>query len=137
MVVEEVAGVDIAWSATSPLSGRFVPMEQSGVAGLIERFEELRAQGRGYLEVRGDAAFPVLTLGFTGSAAVIHLMTDEEAAFLLAAEPPAGADAEVLVLDDPVEFTADVVLDLERAWQVVDGFVRTGVAGRAGEWREL
>ncbi|MBQ1045058.1 hypothetical protein KBX35_13890 [Micromonospora sp. C32] len=112
-------------------------MEQSGVAGLIERFEELRAQGRGYLEVRGDAAFPVLTLGFTGSAAVIHLMTDEEAAFLLAAEPPAGADAEVLVLDDPVEFTADVVLDLERAWQVVDGFVRTGVAGRAGEWREL
>ncbi|MCZ7428078.1 hypothetical protein O7607_20280 [Micromonospora sp. WMMA1949] len=112
-------------------------MERSGVAGLFERFEELRALGRGYLEVRGDAAFPVLTLGFTGSAAVVHLMADEDAVSLLAADEPACTHAEVPVLDDPVEFTADVVLDLERAWQVIEGFVHTGDAGRAGEWREL
>ncbi|NHO82256.1 Imm1 family immunity protein [Micromonospora sp. CMU55-4] len=129
--------MNISWSATSPTSGRFVPTERSGVAGLVERFEELRAQGRGYLEVRGDGASPVLTLGFTGSAAVVHLMADEDAVFLLAADEPADADAEVLVLDDPVEFTADVVLDLERAWQVIEEYVRTGDAGRAGEWHEL
>ncbi|MET9299328.1 Imm1 family immunity protein [Micromonospora aurantiaca] len=114
-----------------------MPTERSDVAGLIERFDDLRAQGRGYLEVRGDAAFPVLTLGFAGSAAVVHLITDEDAASLLAADEPAGTDAEVLVLDDPVEFTADVVLDLERAWQVLEEFVSTGDARRAGEWREL
>ncbi|MEU4664187.1 hypothetical protein AB0F83_20800 [Micromonospora chalcea] len=79
----------------------------------------------------------MLTLGFTGSAAVVHLMADEDAVSLLAADEPADADAEVLVLDDPVEFTADVVLDLERAWQVIEEYVRTGDAGRAGEWREL
>ncbi len=129
--------MNISWSATSPTSGRFVPMERSDVAGLVERFEELRAQGCGYLEVRGDGAFPVLTLGFTGSAAVVQLMADEDAVSLLAAVDPADADAEVLVLDDLVEFTADVVLDLERAWQVIEEFVRTGDAGRAGQWREL
>ncbi|WBC06989.1 hypothetical protein [Micromonospora sp. WMMA1947] len=64
-------------------------------------------------------------------------MTDEGAVSLLAADEPADTDAEVPVLDDPVEFTADVVLDLERAWQVIEGFIRTGDTGRAGEWREL
>ncbi|WP_433126161.1 hypothetical protein ACQPWW_26020 [Micromonospora sp. CA-240977] len=112
-------------------------MERSDVAGLIERFDELRAQGRGYLEVRAGAALPVLTLGFTGSVAVVHLITDEDAMSLLAADEPASADAKVLVLDDPVEFTADFVLNLERAWQVVEDFVRTGDPDRAGDWREL
>ncbi|MFI7427309.1 hypothetical protein ACIBPB_10005 [Micromonospora sp. NPDC049836] len=129
--------MNISWSATSPTSGRFAPAERSGVAGLIERFDQLRAQGRGYLEVRSDAAFPVLTLGFTGSAAVVHLMTAEDAFSLLAADEPARANAEALVLDDPVEFTADFVLDLERAWQVVEDFVRTGDPDRSGQWREL
>ncbi|WP_433550994.1 hypothetical protein ACQP08_24785 [Micromonospora zamorensis] len=103
----------------------------------MERFDELRAQGRGYLEVRGSAVFPVLTLGFAASAAVVHLMTDEGSMSLLAANGPADADAEVLVLDDLVDFTADFVLNLERAWQVVEEFVRTGDPRRAGEWREL
>lgn len=112
-------------------------MERSDFSGLIERFNELRAQGRGYLEVRGSAAFPVLTLGLAGAAAVVHLMTDEDAMSLLAAGEPADADAEVVVLDDLVDFTADFVLDLERAWQPVEEFVRTGDPRRAGGWREL
>ncbi|MFF0252136.1 hypothetical protein ACFYPW_06560 [Micromonospora zamorensis] len=103
----------------------------------MERFDELRAQGRGYLEVRSSAVFPVLTLGFAGSAAVVHLMTDEGSIYLLAANEPAAADAEVQVLDDVVDFTADFVLNLERAWQVVEEFVRAGDLRRAGEWREL
>ncbi|WP_433263040.1 hypothetical protein ACQPWR_24895 [Micromonospora vinacea] len=112
-------------------------MERSDFAGLIERFDELRAQGRGYLEVWGGAVFPLLTLGFAGSAAVVHLVTDEDVISLLVADEPADADAEVLVLDDPAEFTADFILNLERAWLVVEDFVRTGDPGRAGEWREL
>ncbi|MGC4874968.1 Imm1 family immunity protein [Micromonospora sp. DT43] len=127
----------ISWSATSPTSGKFASVERSDFAGLIERFDELRAQGRGYLEVRGSAVFPVLTLGFAGSAAVVHLMTDEDAMSLLAADEPGDADAEVVVLEDQVDFTADFVLNLERAWQVVQEFVRTGDRRRAGEWREL
>ncbi|GAA2184967.1 hypothetical protein [Micromonospora lupini] len=127
----------ISWSATSPTSGKFAPVERSDFAGLAKRFDDLRAQRRGYLEVRGSAMFPVLTLGFAGSAAVVHLLTDENAISLLAADQPADADAEVLVLDDPVHFTADFVLNLERAWQVVEEFARTGDPRRAGEWREL
>ncbi|WP_431935024.1 hypothetical protein [Micromonospora sp. RP3T] len=125
------------WSATSPTSGKFAPVERSDFAGLTERFDELRAQGRGYLEVRGTAVFPVLTLGFAGSAAVVHLMTNEDAMSLLAADEPADTDAAVVVLDDLVDFTADFVLNLDRAWQVVEEFVRTGDPRRAGEWREL
>ncbi|RZT80286.1 immunity protein Imm1 of predicted polymorphic toxin system [Micromonospora violae] len=127
----------ISWSATSPTSGKFAPVERSDVAGLIERFDELRAQGRGYLEVQGSTVFPVLTLGFAGSAAVVHLMTDEASISLLAANEPAEADAAVVVLDDLVDFTADFVLNLARAWQVVEEFVRTGDLRRAGEWHEL
>ena len=47
-------------------------MERSGFAGLVERFDELRAQGCGYLEVRGDGAFPVLTLGFRNGLSPHH-----------------------------------------------------------------
>ncbi|MFG2061510.1 hypothetical protein ACGFIK_08800 [Micromonospora sp. NPDC048871] len=129
--------MDISWSATSPTSGKFAPVERSDIAGLIERFDELRAQGRGYLEVRTDAAFPVLTLGFTESAAVVQLMTDEDSTSLLAADHPASTDVEVLVLDDPVEFAADFIFDLDYAWRVVEEFVRTCVPGRAGAWHEL
>ncbi|MEE3920415.1 hypothetical protein V2I01_26060 [Micromonospora sp. BRA006-A] len=64
-------------------------------------------------------------------------MTGEDAISLLAADEPASMNAQVLVLDDLVEFAADCILDLERAWQVVEEFVRTGDPGRAGGWREL
>ncbi|MEU0077666.1 Imm1 family immunity protein [Micromonospora tulbaghiae] len=111
--------------------------ERSDIAGLIERFDELRARGRGHVEVQASAESPVLTLGFTESAAVVHLMTGEDAISLLAAEEPASTNVQVLVLGDLVEFAADFLLDLERAWQVVEEFVRTGDPGRAGGWREL
>lgn len=129
--------MNISWSATSPTTGTFAAVERSGIAGLIERFDGLRTRGRGYVEVRAGDVFPVLTLGFTESAAVVHLMTGEDAISLLAADEPASMNAQVLVLDDLVEFAADFILDLEGAWQVVEEFVRTGDPGRAGGWREL
>ncbi|GAB3946775.1 hypothetical protein [Micromonospora vulcania] len=129
--------MDILWSASSPTSGTFVSTERSGFADLVERFSELRAQGQGYLEVRGDAKFSVCALGFLGSAAVIHLMSGTGVISLLVADEPGDSSAEVLVMDDLVEFTADFVLDVDRAWQVVEEFVRTGDPARAGDWFEL
>ncbi|MER7891703.1 hypothetical protein ABTX15_17930 [Micromonospora sp. NPDC094482] len=52
-------------------------------------------------------------------------MSDEGVISLLAVDEPADADAEVLVLDDLAAFAADFVLDLDRAWQVVEEFART------------
>lgn len=127
----------VSWTATSPTTGRFVPAEQDNFDALAARFNELRAQGQGYLEVRGDAEFPVLTLGFKGNAAVVQLMSDEATTALLVADPSATDDAEVLVMDDPVEFTSDFVLTLDRAWQVIEEFTRAGDPVGAGEWCEL
>lgn len=74
--------------------------ERLDIAGLIERFDELRARGRGHVEVQASAESPVLTLGFTESAAVVHLMTGEDAISLLAGRltsawtPKAGVDCK-------------------------------------------
>ncbi|MFY1623854.1 hypothetical protein ACN261_32435 [Micromonospora sp. WMMD723] len=127
----------ISWTATSPISGRFEPIERVGVDSLIARFEELRARGRGYAEVRGDLEFPVLTLGFTGCVGVIHLMANENETSLLVADSPGPSAAEVLVMDELIEFAPEFVLSLELAWLVVMEFVQTGDAARAGEWCEL
>ncbi|MEU7676228.1 hypothetical protein AB0C42_15615 [Micromonospora taraxaci] len=129
--------MDISWSASSPASGTFDSAERSGVTDLVERFSQLRAQGQGYLEVRGGAELPVCALGFKGSAAVVHLMSGGGAVSLLVSNEPGDASAEVLVMDDLVGFTADFVLDLDRAWQVIEKFVRTGDPARAGDWFEL
>ncbi|MEU8158768.1 hypothetical protein [Micromonospora parva] len=123
--------MDISWSASSPTSGTFDSTERSGVTDLVERLGQLRAQGQGYLEVRGDAEFPLCAMGFKGSPAVVHLMSGGGAMSLLVADGPRDASAEVLVMDDLVEFSVDFVLDFDRACQVVQEFVRTGDHVRA------
>lgn len=45
--------MNTAWAATSTASGRFDALETcSDIADLNDRFEELRARGAGYLELR-------------------------------------------------------------------------------------
>lgn len=126
----------ISWAATSLVSGRFVPTERSGTDGLASRFEDLRAQGQGYLEVRALDAPCTLTLGFKGSAAVIQCISDHGTTSLLVAVPPRAEAAEVLVMDDLVNFTTGFVLDLDQAWRNIEEFVRTGDASQVGEWCE-
>jgi hydrogenase maturation factor len=109
----------------------------SDVGGLVTRFEELRVQGQGYIEIRAEAEFPVVTLGFKDSVAVVQLMGADDGMSLLVADPLGNGDAEVLVMDELVEFTADFVLDVDRAWQAVEEIVHTGDPARAGEWYEL
>jgi hypothetical protein len=67
--------LNVWWTATSPASGRFTAREvRSDTAEIVERFERLRIQGRGCLEVRRDDDFPLLTMGFQK---VFRLITDE------------------------------------------------------------
>jgi hypothetical protein len=129
---------DIWWSATSPASGRFDALEtRSDVRGLASRFDQLRAQDQGYVEVRRDDDFPVLTLGFRAGLGVVQLMADETSTSLLIADRPAEEDVMVLVMDDLVEFHADFAFGLDRAWLVVQQFARTGVIPVATRWFEL
>lgn len=130
--------MDVWWAATSTTSGRFVPGDTaSSLASLRERFVELRLDGRGYIEVRAEAQFPVLTLGLMDDVAVIHLMASVESISLLVADEPAVADVEVPVMDELVEFSAVYAVELDRAWRVVEEFAHNGDISELGQWREL
>lgn len=128
------------WAATSPESGRFCPDERhTDLRGLSDRFGELRSRGQGYLEVGlPGAEFPWLSMGFRGDHAVVHLLEDAGAMSLRVGDGtvPPGVVAGVPVMDGLAEFTGGFVLGVDRAWAVVQDFVRTGVPGEGG-WCEL
>jgi hypothetical protein len=110
------------------------------VRDLSDRFNELRSRGRGYLKVRlPDSEFPQLTLGFRDDHAVIHLINDAEGMSLLVGDGtvPSGAVVDVPIMDDLTEFTGDFVLSVDRAWNLVRNFIRTGARRYLGEWCEL
>lgn len=138
---EERGWMSVVWAATSPESGLFHPVERrSEVKDLSDRFNDLRSLGLGYVEVRSPTReFPVLILGFRDDHAVIHLMSDSERMSLLVGDGtvPAGAEVEVLIMDDLAAFTGDFVLDIDRAWDLVHDFTQTWAAGPLGEWCEL
>jgi len=134
--------MSVAWTATSPELGRFLPVEtHSGLKGLSDRFNELRSRGQGYLNVRlADSEFPCLSLGFRDDHAVIHLWKDDlEHIFLLAGDGtvPLGAVVDVLILDDLAKYTGEFVLSVDHAWDLVRDFIRTGSASDLGEWYEM
>jgi hypothetical protein len=133
--------MSVIWSATSPALGTYSPVEtDSDFAEMSERFSELRAQGQGYLEVaHSDSDFPLLTLGFQDGRAVIHVFDGPDEVALLAGDGAVASDATVtvLIMDDLSEFTGDVVMSLERAWDVVSNFVRTGTTADLGDRFEL
>jgi hypothetical protein len=108
------------------------------MAELVERFEWLRAQGRGYLEVRRNDDFPVLTMGFQNGVAVVHLFSSAETTCLLLGESAADTEStQVPVMDEPAEFTAEFVHRLDHAWEAIQRFVRTGEVTGLGQWQEL
>jgi len=133
--------MSVVWAATSPESGRFHPVERgSEVQDLADRFNDLRSRGQGYAEVRSrNSDFPVLTLAFRGDHAVVHLMSDTGRMSLLAGDGtvPSGVEVEVPVMDDLAAFTGDLVLDVDRAWNLVHDFMQTWEADPLGEWREV
>ncbi|MGW1727674.1 hypothetical protein ACWCQK_32760 [Streptomyces sp. NPDC002306] len=133
--------MSVVWAATSPQSGQFHPVERrSGLKDLSDRFNDLRSHGEGYVEVRSPhREFPVLILAFRGDHAVVHLMSDTERMSLLVGDGtvPSGAEVDVPIMDDLAAFTGDFVLDIDRAWDLVQDFTQTRAAGPLGEWCEL
>ncbi|MCI3241521.1 MULTISPECIES: hypothetical protein [Streptomyces] len=133
--------MSVVWAATSPESGLFHPVERcSTVEGLSDRFNDLRSLGQGYVEVRSPTGeFPVLSLGFRGDHAVVHLMSDSERMSLHRGDGTVSSsvDVEVPIMDELAAFTGDFVLDVDRAWELLHDFTRTWAVGPLGEWCEL
>ncbi|MFD8423523.1 hypothetical protein [Streptomyces sp. NPDC059668] len=131
----------VVWAATSPESGRFHQVERrSEVNDLSARFDDLRARGQGYVEVRTpNKDFPMLTLAFRGDHAVVHLMTDTERISLLTGDGTVSSDAEIEVpiMDDLAMFAGNFVLRTDRAWDLVHAFTQTQTVSPLGEWWEL
>ena len=59
--------------------------------------------------------------------------------FLLAGDDsvPSEAYVEAPIMDELARFTGDVVLRVDRAWDLMQAFLRTGRADDLGEWRAL
>lgn len=135
------SGVSVTWAATALESGWFSAVERcSDVGELANHLEELRSRGQGHLEVRlPGSEFPLLTLGFRGDQAVLHLFDDAERSFLLVGDGTVPADAvvEVPVMDDLAAFSGDFALNVDRAWALVHTFIWTGAPAELGEWCEL
>jgi len=105
-----------------------------------DTFSELRARGQGYLEVDlPDGTYPCLALGFRADHAVVHLFTDARTVSLLVGDGTVPRDeaVEVPVMDELAIFTGYFVMGVDRAWDAVESFVRTGSFTERGEWVEL
>lgn len=133
--------MSLVWAATSPESGRFSPTERgSDVRDLSDRFTRLRSRGEGYLEVRlPDSGSPQLSLSFRDDHAVIHLIDGAGTMSLLVGDGtvPSAAVVDVPVMDDPAGFAGCFVLGVDRAWDLVGHFIRTGSPDDLGQWCEL
>ncbi|MFF7172905.1 hypothetical protein ACIP8U_42005 [Streptomyces pseudovenezuelae] len=133
--------MSVLWSATAPESGWLSAVDRrSDFQPLADRFHELRSRGQGYIEVRRpDGESPLLTLGFRGDHAVIHLLDDIERCFLLVGDGTTAADAviDIPIMDELAAFSGAFVLAVDRAWPLVHTFVQTGAPGDLGEWCEL
>ena len=136
--------MDVVWSATEPGSRRFRPTPvRTDLAGLDDHFRRLRRRRvRGYLEVEvPDVESPQLTIGFRGEYAVIQLLiaTPVPRSFILAGDGsvPKEAYVELPVMDELARFNGDVVLKVDRAWDLVRSFLRTGQTGELGKWHAL
>jgi hypothetical protein len=129
------------WAATSPESGYFSVVERCSEAGdLSASFSQLRSRGQGYLQVRlPESDYPLLTLGFRGDHAVVHLFSDAEAVSLLVGDgtTPSDTVVDVPIMEDPAEFTGDFVLNVDRAWTCVCTFIQTGESSDLGQWCAL
>ncbi|MDH6221672.1 hypothetical protein [Streptomyces pseudovenezuelae] len=126
---------------TSVQSALFDSTERrSELSDLVDAFRELRGSGRGHLEVNlPDSLYPYLTLSFLDDHAVVHLFTSEDSVSLLVGDGSVSPEGQVdvPVMDDLGTFTGDFVMRVDRAWDVIENFVRAGTVEGLGEWYEL
>jgi hypothetical protein len=133
--------LEVIWAGTAVPGGRFSPIEVRSTPDELDgRFRELRPRGEGNLEVRlPDRDFPTISLGFRGGHAVIHRVDSPESMSLLRGDSsvPSDAAVEVLIMDEPAEFTGDFVVAVDHAWRLIKEFVHTNELVNLGEWCEL
>jgi hypothetical protein len=75
-------------------------------------------------------------LGFRGPHAVIHLADGPESILLRRGDNSVSPDEEVEVpiMDDPATFTGMFVMTSDRAWELIQDFVRSGSVRNHGDW---
>lgn len=133
--------MSVVWSATSTESGAFSPLEiETEFGRLSDRFRSLRAAGEGYLEVRlAGRDYPQLTLGFHDEQAIVHQFASPDVILLLSGDAtvPAAQVIEVPILNELVEFSGGFVVCVERAWNLIDEFARTGKLDGWGDWCDI
>jgi hypothetical protein len=135
--------MNVIWSATSSETRRVGAVMRTEFQELESRFIELRSIGEGYLEVElPTEGSPQVSLGFRGDHAVVDQLADldeDPKSFLLVGDgsvPPDGT-VDVPGMDADSVFSGDFVMSVDRAWDAVRDFVRTGSTTGLGEWYEL
>jgi hypothetical protein len=135
--------MNVIWSATSPETRRVGAVMRTEFKELEARFIELRSIGEGYLEVELPTEnSPQVSLGFRGDHAVVDQLADldeDPKSFLLVGDgsvPPDGT-VDVPGTDTDTGFTGHFVMNVDRAWDAVRDFVRTGSPADLGEWYAL
>lgn len=131
--------MEVAWSATSPDSGRFDALTTcSDVEVLNDRFTALRARGEGYLEVRRAEEYPAMALGFRGSMAVIEAFVSQEAMAILVGDGFHQGDlVAVPIMEEDVVFSDLAAIETDRAWRIVLDFLNGRALSELGEWFSL
>jgi hypothetical protein len=131
--------IAVVWAATSPESGHFDPVEtRSDIVALNDRFATLKARGSGYLEVRRAEEYPVLTLGFRGSVAVVQAFMGPDVISVLEGDGSVpGERVEVPVMGGTAEFSGQAAVNVDGAWSLVQLFLRGRHLSALGEWVDL
>jgi hypothetical protein len=134
----------VEWSATSPHTGLYSSaVRRSDLNELEGHFIALRSFGEGFLEVSLPTAdSPEIALGFRGVHAVVEqlrALDEDPKCFLLVGDGSVLWDGTVKVphLEGDAVFTGHFVMRVDRAWDAVREFVRTGSTAGLGEWYEL
>jgi len=135
--------INVVWSATSAQTRRVGAAARTEFQELEARFIALRSAGEGYIEVELAAGnSPQVSLGFRGDHAVVEQLSDldeEPKSFLKGGDGsvPRDTTVRVPIMDDDAVFTGGFVMGVDRAWNVVRDFVRTGSPADLGEWYQL
>ena len=134
--------MELEWTATDPETLGLSYVEQrSGVDEYVARIEALRSYpGEGYSEVHwADRDYPLVTLQFRHPYGVVHYMSENGAIHLLVGDGVVDDEEGVLVpgLEDQSEYSGTFVMSSDRAWEVVQEFLRTGTVEQLGKWFEL
>ncbi len=120
----------VAWAAYPGRAGHGAGVARESAWSVVaQRFEELLADGGGYLEVGpADGEHPAMSIGFDERVAVVHLFPDPSSCLLLVGDGSRAPDdvVSVPVLDSVADFDGVYATAPRDAWRVVERVLRDG-----------